>query len=160
MLDFKINGLAELDKALSTLPDKIQRNVARAALRAGAKVIAEEAGRLVPERTGRLKGTIRVTSRIAKGMPTASVKVGDAKKGVFYAHLVERGTAKHLIRGPVLLGDKWIHNVKHPGATKRPFMRPAADTMSGAAVDAFAEHMRKRLTKEGVEIPDHEPETD
>ena len=165
MLDVKVNGLAELDKALATLPDKLQRNVARAALRAGCKEIAEEAKRLVPVKTGQLRDTIRVTSRIRGGVPTASVKAGNPKKGVFYAHIIESGAARHHIAAEPgkmlrLLDGTRVRSVNHPGFAKKPFMRPAADTRAHAAVEAFRDYMRRRLEKEGLDLPDPEPESD
>lgn len=167
MLDVTINGLASLDLALKELPGKLAANVARASLRAGARVIADEARRLVPVKSGKLRGTIRVSSSLKGGIPRASIKVGDRKKGVYYAHMVERGTQLHRI------APKWRKALATGGsqggpfygrvdvrATPSPFMRPAADSQARAAVEAFAAHMRKRLNKEGINTPDPEPETD
>ena len=167
MLDVRINGLAELEATLKQLPAKLEKNVARASLRAGARVIADEARRRVPVRTGKLRDTLRVTSSLKGGVPRASVKVGDRKKGVFYAHMVERGTKLHRIR------PKWRRAMKPGGgdagpyygrvdisAQPAPFIRPAADTQARAAVEAFAAYMRKRLNKEGLNTPDPEPETE
>lgn len=166
-LDVKVTGLAELELALGQLSEKVAKNVARAALRAGAKPILEEARRLAPVRSGRLRDSLRISTSIKGGVPRAFVKVGPGgskkHKGVYYAHMIERGTAKHLIVAgpgkmlPVAGGRK---SVKHPGIRKRPFMRPAADSQFGAAMDAFAEKLRQRLTKEGIEIPDPENDDD
>jgi len=38
--------------------------------------------------------------------------------------------------------------VEHPGAEQRPFMRPALDSASQAAVQATADYIRNRLAKE------------
>lgn len=167
MLDLKVNGLASLDATLREMPAKLAKNVCRASLRAAAKVIAEDARRRVPVKTGKLRDSIRVTSSLKGGIPRASVKVGDRKKGIFYAHMVERGTALHRVR------PKW-RKALHAGnsdsgpyyggisvaAEAKPFMRPAADTQAQAAVNAFADYMRKRLNKEGWSTPDPEPETE
>lgn len=48
----QIHGLAELQRTLDQLPAKIEANVLRGALRAGANVIANEARRLVPVANG------------------------------------------------------------------------------------------------------------
>lgn len=167
-LEAKFSGLKELDVALQGLTDKLQRNVLRAGLRAGAKEIAEEAKRLVPVRSGRLRDTIRVTSRNVKGVPTAKVVAGGKaqgkKKGAFYAHLVERGTAAHSIsaragtKSLVINGRPVGRSVTHSGAKKKPFMRPALDGRMQAAVERTAQYIRERLTKQGIEIPDPIPE--
>jgi HK97 gp10 family phage protein len=165
-LDVKFAGLQQLDEALKGLSDKLQRNVLRAALRAGAKEIADEAKRLVPVKSGRLRDTIRVTSRIVRGVPTAKVVVGGkskgTKKGAFYAPMIEFGTQPHTIRSrsgsPLRFNGVKVLQVRHPGAKKKPFMRPASDSRSGAAVQRFSDYVRARLTKEGISIPDVVPE--
>jgi HK97 gp10 family phage protein len=167
VLDLKVNGLADLEVTLRELPEKLAKNVCRASLRAGAKVIAEDARRRVPVKTGKLRDSIRVTSSLKGGRPSASVKAGNRKKGVFYAHMVERGTALHRVK------PKWRKALATGGsqggpfyagvsvsASPQPFMRPAADTMAQAALDAFSTYMRKRLNKEGWNTPDPEPETE
>lgn len=161
MLDVKVMGLAELELALNQLPDKLAKNVARAALRAGAKPILEEARRLVPVRSGKLRDTLRITTSMKGGTPRAFIKAGPGGtkkfKKIYYAHMIERGTAKHLIvaaRGKMLPIAGGRKSVNHPGARKQPFMRPAADSQAAAAIDAFAAKLRERLTKAGIDIPD------
>ena len=165
-LEVNVAGLKELDEAMKQLSDKLQRNVLRAALRAGSKEIADEAKRLVPVKTGRLRDTIRVTSRVIKGVPTAKVVAGGAskgkRKGAFYAPMIEFGTNAHIIRsktgGTLSFNGVKVFEVQHPGAQKKPFMRPASDARAQAAVQRFAEYLRSRLTKEGIELPDPVPE--
>jgi HK97 gp10 family phage protein len=160
-LAVNVTGLAELERALNELPDKVAKNVARAALRAAAAPVLEEARRLVPVKSGKLRDSLRITTSLRGGVPKAFVKVGPGGKkyrGTFYANMIERGTSKHLIAGPLYFGGQWHRFAQHKGAKKRPFMRPAADSQAKAAVDAFAAKMRDRLTKAGIEIPD--PETD
>ncbi len=159
MLDVKIKGLAELEKALQQLPDKLERNILRGALRQGALVIAAKAKELAPVRTGKLRNSIRVSSRIKKGIPVVVVKAGGRKKGEpFYAHMVEFGTAGHEIRPAgaksLFIAGLMREIVHHPGAQKTPFMRPAFDASVAAATLAFAEHLKKRLTKAGIETPE------
>lgn len=155
-----IEGGAELFKALGELPVKIERRVLRGALRAGAKVIEEEAKRRVPVKTGALRDSIRVSTSARGGQVTATIKAGGKKGGqVYYAHLVEYGSAPHVIlpgggtkAGKVLasaariLGEK----VDHPGSAPHQFMRPALDTQAQAALDAMADYARTRIEKEAA----------
>lgn len=159
MFDVKLKGFAELQKALSELPDKIERNIVRSALRAAAKVTADEAKRQVPVKSGKLRDSIRVTTKIVNGRPTASVRVGGNKKGQpFYAHLVEFGAKAHFIKPKraksLFVAGVLRDGVQHPGARKHPFMRPALDASHQRAVLAFGEAVKKRLTKQGIETPD------
>lgn len=159
MFDVKIKGLAELQKALAELPDKIERNIVRSALRAAAKVTAEEAKRRVPVRRGKLRDSIRVSTRLVKGKPTATVTAGGTKKGApFYAHLVEFGAKAHFIKPKkaksLFIAGVFREGVDHPGARKQPFLRPALDASAQAAVLAFGNAVKARLTKQGIDTPD------
>ena len=113
MSEIRVKGLSELNAALQTLPAKIEANVLRSALRAGANVIKDEAKRLVPVsapnsrnkkrygfRAGTLRDSIRVSARVKNGRVTASVYAGGQTKSgaeVYYASWVEFGTAAHAI---------------------------------------------------------------
>lgn len=151
----EVRGLAELERALQTLPEKLERNVMRGALRAGGKVFLLEARRRVPVRTGELRKSLRISVRKVRGMLTAFIKAGNKK--AWYPHLVEFGTAAHLIkprnRKSLLLGIFLREIVEHPGAQMHPFMRPAFDNGVQGAIAAFAAYVHKRLTKQGIEIP-------
>lgn len=113
MSEIRVKGLSELNKFLQQLPAKIEQNVMRGALRAGANVIKDEAKRLVPVsapnsrdkkrygfRAGTLRDSIRVSARVKNGRVTASVYAGGQTKSgaeVYYASWVEFGTAAHAI---------------------------------------------------------------
>lgn len=146
-----IKGAAEIDRALKSLPAKVEANVVRAALRAGADVLKRSAQSGVPVKSGLLKGTLRVsTSRKGREI-RAAVKAGDVKKRVFYAGMVERGTKSHLIkssRGSVLTigGGGFIRSVRHPGAKPVGFMA-AALSQTGAALAAVIAKARERMAK-------------
>jgi HK97 gp10 family phage protein len=157
-----IKGLAELQRALDSLPAKIEANIMRAAMRAGAKVIAKEAAANVNSVSGALAASVRFGARpnAKEGKVLGYVRAGGkAKKGkaaAFYAHMVEYGTAEHVIkaRPPNKMLAIGVAQVKHPGAKKRPFMRPALDTHAQAALEVMREHIRKTLAKKhGLDVP-------
>ena len=176
--DFVLGGAA-LDALLGTLPVNIEKNIMRGALRAGAKVFLAIVKQNIPVEHGALRQSARITTRVRKGEVTASVKVGD--KNVYYANMVEFGTRPHLISvqdsekgvnkktGKVLsmrtinknvmkIGNTFVGpTVRHPGARPHPFMRPAADAGFEAAVNAVQAHVRKRLSKEGLTVPEAVP---
>lgn len=105
--------------------------------------------------------------------------------GGFVAHFVEFGTRPHFIKVPenerrinyrrsrklgivvreslttinrrsLKIGSNFIGpTVEHPGAKPKPFMRPAFDKQSGAAIKAAGEYAKKRLrTKHGIDTRD------
>lgn len=149
MSDIEIKGALELDRALKNLPDKIARNLLRAALRAGGKVILERARAGVPVESGALRDSLRVSTSLRGGVARASVKAGSKK--AYYAHMVEFGTQRHWIkprnRKSLFLAGLAREVVDHPGARDKPFMRPAIEQGAGAATEAIADYIRKRLDK-------------
>lgn len=153
MTDFIIKGAAELEKLLGELPAKIEQNIMRGALRAGAKVIQQEAKRLCPVgKTDDLVNSIRVDVRARHGHITATIKAGNAK--AYYAGWVEKGTARHWIRPKgaksLFVAGLFKEAVDHPGAEKKPFMRPALYAKSEEAIQAVANYIEKRLAKEAA----------
>lgn len=158
MADIKIEGLADLQQLLDELPAKIEANVVRGGLRAGAKIVADEAKRLCPvgeavpkgETPGALRDSIHVSLRSKKGRVQATIKAGGAK--AFYAAMVEFGTARHWIkpkhRQSLFVAGLFKEAVDHPGATRKPFMRPAIDGKAQEAVEVMAEYLKNRIPKE------------
>lgn len=159
MASVNVKGLDELQKLLDALPAKIEGNVVRGGLRAAAKVVLDEAKSLCPvakgnlpkgHEPGELKESVRISMRFRKGRVTASIKAGNEK--AFYAHMVEFGTAQHLIKPrnskKLFLNGIFSKGINHPGAQKKPFMRPAIDNKAEAAVEAMAEYLRDRIPKE------------
>jgi HK97 gp10 family phage protein len=155
MADTNIIGGAELARMLATLPAKIEQNIMRSALRAGAAVIRAEAKTTAPVLSGALKKSIRISGKAKKGQITVSVKMGG--KTAPHAHLVEFGTRAHKIAPnaaqALAIGGALVGGADHPGAKPSPFFRAAFDAKSAEAIAAVADQIRKRLTKEGINIP-------
>lgn len=150
MNDANITGGRELDDLLQTLAPKMEANIMRSALRAGARVYLDQVKQNIPVKLGDLRASARITTRKGKdGQLSASVKVGNQQ--AFYAHMVEFGTRAHAITArAMVVNGQVVRSVDHPGARPHPFMRPAADEKFGQAVAAVQAQIRKRLTKEGL----------
>jgi HK97 gp10 family phage protein len=150
--EITVEGLAALEQALTQLPEKIERNVIRGALRAGSKVFLQEARRRVPIKTGALRKSIRISVRRTRSGLVAYTKAGD--KEAFYAQLVEFGTTAHFIKPSKAkaldVGGSLREIVRHPGSGPKPYMRPAFDIGARPAVLAYAAYIRRRLTKQGL----------
>lgn len=181
MAEIHVTGLIELQKFLDTLPAKLEANVMRGALKAGANVIKTQAKanapvgppsaenrRLYGGYMGALRDSIRVSTRTLRtqGIVMARVIAGgkNRKTGadVFYAHMIEfTGARPHTITrkgsGFLYLFGIFRKSVQHPGFQAKPFLRPALDRQAQNAVIAAAEYMKKRLaTKEGLNTADIE----
>jgi HK97 gp10 family phage protein len=162
--DETIVGGRQLDDLLQTLPGKMQKNVNRAGLRAGAAVFLEEVKQRIPVASGDLRNSARVTTRAKGATVSASVKVGN--RVAWYSHLVEFGTKPHDIKskqpnGSLSFDGTTVRSVMHPGTRAQPFMRPAAEAGFPAAIQAVTAKIRQRLTKEGLNAaPPLPPDTD
>lgn len=155
MSDERIVGGRQLDEFLKTLAPKVEKNIMRSALRAGAAVYRAKTMEYVPVRLGDLRKSVRISAGSKGGKVTASVKVGNRK--AWYGPLVEFGTQPHKIKPKdaraLEIGGTVVREVDHPGATPHPFMRPAADASHAAATAAVATKIRQRLTLLGIDVP-------
>lgn len=159
MADYQyVRGVDAVEKNLLEFPVKIEQKVVRGGLREMGKAMMKAIAPLVPvgrgiahkDATSDLRGTLRVTTKKKGKTITASVRIGDRKKGVFYAHMVMGGTKPHLIkatgrpkrrtrrgerdislgtvnkwiaRGVLAVGDRILGTtVHHPGARGNDFM--------------------------------------
>ena len=167
MSEIYVKGLSDLQKFLDQLPAKMEANVMRGALRAGAKPILQMAKELAPVGepsetnkrkyklyAGALRDSIRISGKIDKRKGNIVARIiagGKTKSGasVFYPHMVEFGTRPHaLSKG----GEQ-----SHPGITGHPFMRPAIEVKSSEAIIAAGEYIKKRLSaKHGLDTADIE----
>lgn len=155
--DELITGGRQLNDLLQTLAPKLRKNILRSALAAGATVFKKAALREVPRVSGDLARSIRVSSRIdnKRNRVTASVKAGGKKAP--HGISVEFGTRPHVIEAPrgqsLLFRGQQYTEVNHPGAEKKPFMRPAADRAFTEGVAAVKNKIRERLTAQGINTP-------
>ena len=131
-LTFKIEGGKELQRALSKIPLKFEKRIAKSAVRAGAAVILKEARLRVPVDDGVLKKSLRVVARRSRrhSYSLASVVTRQGKKwqaqrmDAWYAHIIEFGSKFH---------------------SARPFMRPALDTRAAEAIKAVGQMIAKKI---------------
>lgn len=155
MAELNINGGRQLDELLRTLSVKVEKSILRSALRAGANEFKVAVKANVPVVEGRLKASVRVTTKTKKGTVYAYLKIGGRMAP--HAHLVEFGTRPHKINpkgsGGLLIGADFVGAADHPGAKPHPFARTAFDEKPRQAIDAVAAQIRKRLTKEGLNVP-------
>lgn len=132
----RFEGGNELATRLEMLPENLSRKIMVEALQAGAQPIQARAAQGAPRRTGRLATHIGIGLARRIGSPQGgrwrqsdetefAVAVGPTKD-VFYGLFQEYGT-------------------RHHGA--QPFMRPAFDTQSAAALGIIADRLWEALRR-------------
>jgi HK97 gp10 family phage protein len=167
-----VKGKQEMNAFFANLPGKLQENVLRGAMRAAAKVVADEAKENCISED--VRKSIKISSR-AHDDGRVVAKVKTAGKGAFMAPWLEFGTSEHYISVDdsqrqgmsigrinrkakegvlVINGEPVGKTVLHPGARPHPFLRPALDLKGDEAIRAAQAHIDKRLAKEGYNTPD------
>lgn len=162
-----IVGEVELKKRLDRLAsDGARRRMARPAIREAAAEIRKAAKALAPVDTGLLKKSIKSVVRTSKKQGVVYAVIGPAtgmgadvvRDGrpqyadpAKYAHLVEYGTAPHVIQTKTtqslrLPDGRFRALVHHPGAAAKPFLRPAYDSVPAQKI--IARRMAEELDKE------------
>jgi len=123
---FGKKALARLDRKFERMP-RAMIAAARESLEASAGEITRAQKRLVPERTGALRDAIMF--EVSPG-ETAAVAIfvnyTNAGPKAPYAHLVEFGTAPHVIESDKPMGRRgqFGRRVQHPGTDPQPFFYP------------------------------------
>jgi HK97 gp10 family phage protein len=142
--NLSFTGISELTEVLDALAGdkKLSGKVVRGILNKAAKPIIQKAKELAPKEDGDLQKAIGTIPGRGQGKGE-QVYIGPRRGGRFkgYAgHLVEYGTAPHIIRAKAaggqlhLRGNVFAEEVQHPGATAKPFMRPAFDSKKDEAI--------------------------
>ena len=148
----RIEGLAELARALRELPERVAKNGLRVSVYAGAKVIRDEARLRAPKAAQSLglgqppPGTLK-RSVIMKQVPELSSQT----RQTFFV-LVRHGK-KYRKQGKKgnLSQDAWYWRFLEFGTRKmraRPFLRPALEAKRREAVQAMKERLAERIERE------------
>lgn len=143
-----ITGLAELEKRLKELPDKLAKNVLRGAVRAGAVVIQKEAKNLCPAGAEE--------HYLGKGSKRVLIKPGELKRKGIKVRSAPRKESKFSIEYWVYVSKKFWHwKFLEFGTVKmarRSFLRPAFDSQKQKATEAIRDYMAARIDKEVAKL--------
>jgi HK97 gp10 family phage protein len=147
----KLSGFKELDDALKQLPYEMRGRALREALRAGGKVIKDEAVKNAPVYTGLMKKSFLIRLLKVAGY-SMTIGVGLHRKWAYYGHMVEFGTKPHEEVSKRLMasektGQVFGYKVEHPGIKAEPFLGPAFDTKKEAAVQAIGDVLAKAINR-------------
>lgn len=153
---FKIEGLAELGKALRELPERVARNGLRVSVYAGAKVVRDEARARAPKAAQSLgpnqppPGTLK-RSVIMKHIPELS----SLTRQTFFVTV--RHGKKYRKQGKKgnLSQDAWYWRFVEFGTRKmraRPFLRPSLEAKRREAGQAMKDRLSERIEMEASKL--------
>jgi hypothetical protein len=140
---FELEGFAQLEEVLAGLPGRFGEQVVNGILRKAGNIYVKRAKELSSNAdvTGDTTKSIGIINDRKAGAITIGPRRGSGYKG-YVAHLLEYGTAPHLIQakaagGLLRFGDTYAKQVQHPGIAAQPFLRPAFDETNGAMVQSI-----------------------
>jgi HK97 gp10 family phage protein len=139
-ISIRVEGLAELRKALARLGELDARNDLRDGLKKAADIVAQEAKSRVPKRSGRAAGAVRATA----GGNRAYVVGG--KKAVPYYGWLDFGGRTPRLGNPRSVGP-W--SGASGGPPKGRFIYPALDAKEREVVEAVGDSVQKAVRKAG-----------
>ncbi len=145
-------GFDELAAVLEGLPGRLGDQTVNTILRKAAAPLVTRARALSSNAdvTGYTTKSIGILANRRLNLITMGPRRGGQFKG-YIAHLLEYGTAPHVIRakaagGHLRFGGKAYTSVNHPGTAAQPFMRPAYDETKGAVVESIKAQCKEIIT--------------
>jgi HK97 gp10 family phage protein len=157
-LSIDIGNARQFDEMLKQLPANIARRAAGNALRAGARVIRDEARRQVPRESGKLAKAIKVITGRSTRLDRRRVLVIVTNKDAgINPHWIEYGTVAQRVAKSggyltFVIDGKFIRKKSVAGVRAKPFMRPAADAKVGQAVDVIGSVLGEAIEKEATKL--------
>ena len=146
-----LDGIAEVLKKLDSLDKAVTKDINGTALFAASTVIKKEIESRAPKKRGQLAKSIK-RKREHVNTLVREVIIYFGRKGS-HAHLVEFGTAPHLLvqKGKAVIigrsGNIVRGPIMHPGSTPHPFIRPAFDSKKEQAVRRYEKSIRAQVRK-------------
>ena len=147
----KIEGLAELEKALMDFPDKIAKNILIGGVRTGANIIRTDArGRSIASEKAIIRKFHGQKITVPPGFMTKKIASWKVRKSQ-YAVTFNVGIAGYKDRFTKFFPFYWrFLEFGTSKMAKRPFLRPAFESKKTAAVEAMRDYMDKRIDKEAA----------
>jgi len=127
--------IRELIGTLNALPEKIEKNIVRSAVRSGAAIIRDAIRAKAPVKTGKLKKSIRVKQIYnKKGKVIFKVMTGVNKK---YKQAGTKAPRQVNYAKQIEFGNSQM--------AAKPFIRPAFDEAENKVLDAVIDKIEMRL---------------
>jgi len=121
----KVEGLRELDVALSQFTDAKRRAIGRVALDNGGEIVAKAARALAPRDTGGLAESIDVSGTLSRSQKSEHTKAAEQERFV----------------GPDSRPQAHLREFGGDGNAPAPFMRPAWDATKGQVLDRVGDEL-------------------
>lgn len=159
LMSVSVSGLSDLDRALGNLSKATARNVLRRTLTKAAEPIRDEAKRLAPVKTGKLRDSImisaRVKNKVGNAEYSAAMRAGLGKDAARSALLAARkagkgaGSFAEVYVGPARGAGviRYAHIVEFGSVdtAMQPYMRPAWDATKNQALSLIKGELASQI---------------
>jgi len=160
MLEAHVTGLDDINEVLSSLPNRIGKQVLAATLKQAAKPTLEaaQANAAAFQKTGRFARSFTIKTTLSRRQKRL-LRGSEKSQAVMYvgstdrkAHLIEFGTGPHPIAAEfkeALAGKEGVYGttVFHPGTPARPVLRPAWEATKEQVLKRFGELIWRQIEK-------------
>jgi HK97 gp10 family phage protein len=138
-IDFKIQGLTEVQKMLDQLPDDVNQNITQDLMMKAGGIVKKEIQNSAPEGNNTKRNKNKLASKVAiVKTDNGGVTIGFKKSG-FYAKFIEFGTSVRTTKG---LG-KYRAGANRGTMNAKPFVQRAHEAAAPKAVDFFSNNFAK-----------------
>ena len=142
-MQIKVDGLKELDKALSQLPKATAKNTLKRTLMKAADPIDEAASAMAPVDLGKLERSVVVGTRLTRSQQTGGPKLTAGGFRSASKNYVEVHVGTRLSRGQFMEFGTFKDDPS-------PFMRPAWDANKDRALDIIKSELGPEIERAGA----------
>lgn len=150
-ISVNFKGIKQFEKNIKALGGKVAKQVVKASLKKGGTVFIKQARSNLPPQYDTLKRSLKSAFRKPRNQFYQTLKIGfttgkNARYDGWYAHIVEGGSDAHTITsktGKIITAgdDVFARKINHPGTRAYPFLRPAFENKSNAALVRFRDSL-------------------
>lgn len=158
MANYEVQGLKQLEQALTLLGKKASKKVLKGALREAARPTVKGLRKRIPKNSGALRKSVGVKV-LKTGSLWIGYRMGKRYRG-FVGKFLEEGTKSHNIglsgkqKARGRRGVKTPYgvraNVRVSGIQARPMLRPALDATHKEAIAIFKRRVKERVILETI----------
>ncbi|MDY6844230.1 MAG: HK97-gp10 family putative phage morphogenesis protein [Thermodesulfobacteriota bacterium] len=155
MIDVKLEGFKEINRALRKMPIDIEKKYLQKSVRKSAKVVQKDAMKRVPVKTGFLKKNILLRKKRIKGYFGEVVYQVGISKDAFYGFFIEKGW---IPTGPKGEGAGTFKQFRAKAKSRgnhvpaKPFLRPSFDKNKNNIISVLKQELKKGIAKEARKI--------
>lgn len=153
MAKFRIEGLKELEAALSDMPKATAKATIRRALKKAARPIEAAAENLAPVRTGRLQKSVETSAKLSKRQAAIQRRLtGSGPKLTIDGFRSEPSKSVEIYVGAGVVPQAHLQEFGSANNPPQPFLRPAWDANKRKALASIKDDLASEIAKTAARV--------